>query len=129
MLIVLWRIRSDHHYQPWARQIQPKVHASPGFRRDTVLLDLMCWFEPFVKLRAPKMFNLRRDPFERADENSNTYWDWLLSHAYIMYEMQAIVAQQIGTSKNFRRARSRPHLIWTRSCASSRTPPAAPTID
>ena len=91
--------------------------------------QLMCWFEPFVKLRAPKMFNLRRDPFERADENSNTYWDWLLSHAYIMYEMQAIVAQQIGTSKNFRRARSRPHLIWTRSCASSRTPPAAPTID
>jgi hypothetical protein len=28
--------------------------------------QLMCWFEPFVKLRAPKMFNLRRDPFERA---------------------------------------------------------------
>lgn len=60
--------------------------------------QLMCWFEPFVKLRAPKMFNLRRDPFERADENSNTYWDWLLSHAYIMYEMQEIVADQI---KNF----------------------------
>ncbi len=37
----------------------------------------MCRFEPFVKLRAPKMFNLRRDPFERADENSNTY---ALSH-------------------------------------------------
>lgn len=35
--------------------------------------QLLCWFEPFVKLRAPKMFNLRRDPFERADENSNTY--------------------------------------------------------
>jgi hypothetical protein len=35
--------------------------------------QLMCWFEPFVKLRAPKMFNLRRDPFERADENANTY--------------------------------------------------------
>ena len=38
---------------------------------------LQCWFEPFVTLRAPKMFNLRRDPFERADENSNTYWDWV----------------------------------------------------
>jgi arylsulfatase A-like enzyme len=57
--------------------------------------QLMCWFEPFVKLRAPKMFNLRRDPFERADENSNTYWDWLISHAYILYEMQGLVAQQI----------------------------------
>ena len=51
--------------------------------------QLMCWFEPFVKLRAPKMFNLRRDPFERADENSNTYWDWVISHAYLLYEMQA----------------------------------------
>ena len=57
--------------------------------------QLMCWFEPFVKLRAPKMFNLRRDPFERADENSNTYWDWVISHAYLLYEMQALVAQQI----------------------------------
>jgi hypothetical protein len=33
---------------------------------------LMCWLEPFVPLRAPKIFHLRRDPFERADENSNT---------------------------------------------------------
>ena len=57
--------------------------------------QLMCWFEPFVKLRAPKMFNLRRDPFERADENSNTYWDWVISHAYLLYGMQGLVAQQI----------------------------------
>ena len=58
--------------------------------------QLKCWFEPFVKLRAPKMFNLRRDPFERADENSNTYWDWVISHAYLVYEMQAAVSEQIG---------------------------------
>jgi len=57
--------------------------------------QLACWFVPFVKLRAPKMFNLRRDPFERADENSNTYWDWVISHAYVVYAMQAIVAKQI----------------------------------
>ena len=63
--------------------------------------QLMCWFEPFVKLRAPKMFNLRRDPFERADENSNTYWDWVISHAYLLYEMQAIVAQQIEAFVQF----------------------------
>ena len=55
----------------------------------------MCWIEPFVKLRAPKLFNLRRDPFERADENSNTYWDWYISHAYIIYAMQAVVGSQI----------------------------------
>ncbi len=63
--------------------------------------QLMCWFEPFVKLRAPKMFNLRRDPFERADENANTYWDWVLSHAYLLYGMQALVAQQIEAFQEF----------------------------
>ena len=57
--------------------------------------QLQCWFEPFVSLRVPKFFHLRRDPFERADENSNTYWDWMISHAFLMYGMQAIVAQQI----------------------------------
>ncbi|MBT4519283.1 MAG: arylsulfatase [Halieaceae bacterium] len=36
------------------------------------------WAEPFVVLRVPKLFNLRRDPFERADHNSNTYWDWVI---------------------------------------------------
>ena len=62
---------------------------------------LACWFEPFVRLRAPKMFNLRRDPFERADENSNTYWDWVISHAYLVYAMQGLVAQQIEAFKKF----------------------------
>lgn len=62
---------------------------------------LACWFEPFVRLRAPKMFNLRRDPFERADENSNTYWDWVISHAFLLYGMQALVAQQIAGFTKF----------------------------
>lgn len=62
---------------------------------------LQCWFEPFVSLRAPKMFNLRRDPFERADENSNTYWDWVISHAYLLYGMQGLVAQQIEAFVKF----------------------------
>ena len=60
-----------------------------------------CWFEPFVPLRAPKIFNLRRDPFERADENSNTYWDWLLSHTYVVYAMQALVATEIENFVKF----------------------------
>ena len=41
------------------------------------------WSEPFVKLRIPKLFNLRRDPFERADENSNSYYDWLIEHLFV----------------------------------------------
>ncbi len=40
------------------------------------------WRDPFVTLRIPKVFNLRRDPFERADTDSNSYnvwWDHKIS--------------------------------------------------
>jgi arylsulfatase len=63
--------------------------------------QLACWAEPFVRLRIPKMFNLRRDPFERADESSNTYYDWMISHAYLLYAMQAVVASQIDNFKAY----------------------------
>jgi arylsulfatase len=53
------------------------------------------WAEPFVKLRVPHIFNLRRDPFERSDFNSNTYWDWVVNHIPALYAAQAIVAKQI----------------------------------
>ncbi len=63
--------------------------------------QLACWSEPFVALRIPKIFHLRRDPFERADENSNTYYDWMIDHAYLLYGAQALVAQQIQSFKDF----------------------------
>jgi hypothetical protein len=47
------------------------------------------------------VIRMRRDPFERADENSNTYWDWLISHAYIICAMQAVVAKQIEAFREF----------------------------
>jgi arylsulfatase len=53
------------------------------------------WASPFVKLRLPHMFNLRRDPFERASFNSNTYWDWIVDHAPQLYLVQGLVAAQI----------------------------------
>ncbi len=59
------------------------------------------WAEPFVFLRFPKMFNLRTDPFERADVTSNTYYDWLISHAYISYAGQSIVRQFLETFNEF----------------------------
>ena len=62
---------------------------------------MQCWAEPFVRLRLPKIFNLRRDPMERADEHSNTYWDWMISHAYLIYGMQGLVEQQIGSFVKF----------------------------
>ena len=42
------------------------------------------WLEPFVELRCPKIFNLRTDPYERADITSNTYYDWMLDHAWLV---------------------------------------------
>jgi arylsulfatase A-like enzyme len=63
--------------------------------------QLQCWFEPFVQLRAPKLFNLRRDPFERADQDSNTYWDWFIDRIFLVVPAQAIVAEQIQSFKDF----------------------------
>ncbi len=62
---------------------------------------LQIWAEPFVTLRIPKMFNLRTDPFERADVTSNTYWDWLLDHAFLAYAAQGLVAQFLATFPEF----------------------------
>jgi arylsulfatase len=52
-------------------------------------------------LRVPKFFNLRTDPFERADITSNTYYDWLLDHVYLLYAAQSIVAEFMATFKEF----------------------------
>ena len=54
------------------------------------------WAEPFVKLRLPYIMSMRRDPFERAEYNSNTYLDWMVDHVPQLYLMQAFVAQQIA---------------------------------
>ena len=59
------------------------------------------WAEPFVKLRLPYIMNLRRDPFERADFNSNTYLDWMVNHVPQMYLMQAVVASEIDNFVKF----------------------------
>jgi len=62
---------------------------------------MQLWAEPFVPLRLPKLFNLRRDPFERADENSNGYWNWVVEHVFVIYPMQALAAEQIQSFKDF----------------------------
>jgi len=62
---------------------------------------MMVWAEPFVELRIPKIFNLRRDPFERADENSNTYWDWVLDILFVMYPAVALAAEQLQSFIEF----------------------------
>jgi arylsulfatase A-like enzyme len=62
---------------------------------------LEIWAEPFTVLRIPKLFNLRTDPFERADVTSNTYWDWYMSKGYTIMAAQALVAPFLATFKEF----------------------------
>ena len=62
---------------------------------------LQIWAEPFVKLRVPKMFDLRADPYEIADITSNTYYDWLFDHAYLVVPAQAYIADFLGTFKEY----------------------------
>jgi arylsulfatase len=62
---------------------------------------LLVWGEPFTKLRIAKFYDLQADPFERADVTSNTYWDWLMDHAYIQYGAVAQIAQYLETYKEY----------------------------
>jgi arylsulfatase len=59
------------------------------------------WAEPFVPLRLPKLFNLRTDPFERADITSNTYWDWVFHKGYLVLAGSSVVAPFLDTFKEF----------------------------
>jgi arylsulfatase len=62
---------------------------------------LNVWAEPYTELRVPKIFNLRTDPYERADITSNTYYDWLLDHAWALVPAQAYVARMLTTLAEF----------------------------
>jgi hypothetical protein len=62
---------------------------------------LRLWAEPFVALRVPKLFNLRTDPFERADVTSNTYYAWIIDNAYIVLAATALMQQFLATFEEF----------------------------
>jgi len=62
---------------------------------------LQVWAEPMVALRLPKLFNLRTDPYERADITSNTYWDWVLDRSFVAVPAQGIIAAFLETFKAF----------------------------
>ena len=62
---------------------------------------LAIWAEPFTKLRLPKLFNLRTDPYEYADVTSNTYYEWFIRHCYIVYPALAIAGKWAQTFKDF----------------------------
>jgi arylsulfatase len=62
---------------------------------------LQVWAEPFVTLRIPLLYNLRRDPYEFATVTSNTYWDWYLDHVFLLLPASEYVGRFIGTFKDY----------------------------
>lgn len=62
---------------------------------------LQVWAEPFTPLRVPLIFNLRRDPYEFAQITSNTYYDWLLDHAFMLVPAQAVVGEFLQTFEEY----------------------------
>ena len=71
------------------------------FMEQRVEGTLQIWAEPFVTLRIPKMFNLRTDPYERADITSNSYYEWFLYHDYIALAASVILVPFLETFKEF----------------------------
>ncbi|HMR34454.1 MAG TPA: arylsulfatase [Geminicoccaceae bacterium] len=59
------------------------------------------WQEPFVRLRAPKLFTLRGDPFERADEEGIGYKTWRFERLFALVPAQAYVAQWLQSFEDF----------------------------
>ena len=76
-------------------------HWKMVFMEQRVQGTLQVWAEPFTELRVPKIFNLRTDPYERADFTSNTYWDWMLDHAFLLVPAQAFIAQMAASFLEF----------------------------
>jgi arylsulfatase len=63
--------------------------------------QLQVWREPFVHLRLPLLFNLRRDPFEKSQHNSNTYHDWMIDRAFVLVPLQGVASKFLMTLKDF----------------------------
>ncbi|WP_370197396.1 arylsulfatase [Roseibium sp.] len=59
------------------------------------------WQEPFTELRVPAVFNLRRDPFEKAQHNANIYFDWLLDRAFVIVPIQALASRFLQTMQDY----------------------------
>lgn len=71
------------------------------FMEQRVQGTLQVWMEPFVPLRVPKLFNLRTDPFERADVTSNTYFEWIFENDYLIFAATALVSEFLATFEEF----------------------------
>ena len=62
---------------------------------------LEVWMQPLVPLRAPKIFNIRSDPFERAKHEAGGYDRWFVEHMFVLLPAQSIVAEHLKTFQEF----------------------------
>jgi arylsulfatase len=67
------------------------------FMQQRMAGTMAIWGEPFVATRIPYLYNLRTDPFEKADVTSNTYWDWYIDRVFLVVPAQAIVGAFLQT--------------------------------
>jgi len=71
------------------------------FMEQKVEATLEAWINPFTPLRVPLMFNLRRDPYERAQITSNTYYDWMIDRIFLLVPAQRYVGKFLMTFKDY----------------------------
>ena len=71
------------------------------FLEQRVEATFQAWAEPFIPLRVPLLFNLRRDPYERSQKTSNTYYDWLMDRVYLLLPAAEYVRTFMATFKEF----------------------------
>ena len=62
---------------------------------------LEVWQDPWVVLRAPKIFNLRMDPLERMDREGGGYQQWFMEHVFLIAPAMFEVAKFKATFKDF----------------------------
>ncbi len=63
--------------------------------------SLDVWQDPMIPLRFPKLFNLRTDPFERADYEGIDYQHWRADRIFLMVPAQAFVGQWLSSFREF----------------------------
>ena len=71
------------------------------FMEQRVEATFQAWAEPFIPLRVPLIENLRRDPYERAQKTSNTFYDWELNHVFFLVPAQTYVAGFLETFNDY----------------------------
>jgi arylsulfatase len=71
------------------------------FMEQRIEATFEAWANPFTPLRTPLLFNLRRDPYERSQKTSNTFYDWQLDHAFMFVPAQSYVANFLETFKQY----------------------------